>query len=72
VRKGKLTETEIKTLKNFIRLFGWPVLPLVFHDDGFVYAYGQLPALRQARARVRWQDGNVSTLREHNAIGGGG
>ena len=41
-RKGKLTETEIKTLESYVRLFGWPVLPLMFHDDGCVYAYGEL------------------------------
>ena len=67
-RKGKLTEIEIKTLKNFVRLFGWPVLPLVFHDDGYVYAYGQLSALRKAGTGVRWKDGDVSALRECDAI----
>jgi hypothetical protein len=64
----ELTETEINKLKNFVRLFGWPVLPLVFHDDGYVYAYGQLSALRKAGTGVRWKDGNVSALRERNAI----
>src|SRR6516165_2947680 len=71
VRKGKLTEIEIKPLKNFVRLFGWPVLPLIFHDDGYVYAFGQLSALRKAGTRVRWKDGNVSALRERDAIAGG-
>jgi hypothetical protein len=62
IRKSKLTETEIKTLESFVRLFGWPVLPLMFHDDGYVYAYGQLSKMRQAQASVRWQDGGVSTV----------
>ena len=67
VRNGKLTEIEIETLKNFVRLFGWPVLPLIFHDDGYVYAYGELPTLRKAETGLRWKDGNVSVLRECNA-----
>ena len=61
-RKGKLTETEIKTLESYVRLFGWPVLPLTFNDDGCVYAYGQLSKMRKAPARVRWKDGGVSTV----------
>jgi hypothetical protein len=71
VRKGKLTEIEIKTIKNFVRLFGWPILPIIFCSDGFVYAYDELPALRKTTTRVRWTDGNVSTLRECNASVGG-
>jgi hypothetical protein len=62
IRKGKLTETEIKALESFVRLFGWPVLPLTFNDDGYVYGYGQLSKMRQAPARVRWKDGGVSTV----------
>ena len=71
-RRGRLTEIEIKTLKNFVRLFGWPGLPLVFHDDGYVYAYGQLSALRQARIGIRWEDGNVFALSERDANTSGG
>jgi hypothetical protein len=71
-RRVRLTEIEIKTFKNFVRLFGWPGLPLIFHDDGYVYAYGQLSALRQARNGVRWEDGNVSALSERDANTSGG
>ena len=67
IRKSKLTETEIKTLESFVRLFGWPVLPLTFNDDGCVYAYGQLSKMRQAPARIRWKDGGVSTVQAGNA-----
>jgi hypothetical protein len=62
IRKDKLTEKEIKTLETYVRLFGWPVLPVTFNDDGYVYAYGQLSKMRQAPARVRWKDGGVSTV----------
>src|SRR5262249_55082138 len=67
IRKNKLTETEIKTLESFVRLFGWPVLPLTFSDDGCVYAYGQLSKMRKASAGVRWKVGGVSTVQAGNA-----
>ena len=66
-RKDKLTETEIKTLEGYVRLFGWPVLPLTFNDDGCVYAYGELSKMRKAPARIRWKDGEVSTVSTDNA-----
>ena len=47
-RKGELTETEIKLLEAGVHQFGWTLEPLVFHENGRVYASCQLPALREA------------------------
>ena len=52
-RKGKLTETEIKLLERWVHQFDWTLEPLVFHEDGKVYAYCQLPTLREAASGVR-------------------
>ena len=52
-RKGKLTETEIKLLERWAHQFGWTLESLVFHENGKVYAYCQLPTLREATSGLR-------------------
>lgn len=37
-RRGKPTEDHISKLKAFATKFGWTMTPLIFHEDGNVYA----------------------------------
>ena len=39
-RLGKVTEVHAKLLKSYVKKFGWPSDPLIFHEDGGIYAYG--------------------------------
>jgi hypothetical protein len=43
-------DNEIALLEDFLHRFGWTLEPLLFHENGIVYAHCQLPALRQAGA----------------------
>jgi hypothetical protein len=61
-RKGKLAETEIKLLKRWVHQFDWTLEPLVFHEDGKVYASCQLPALWEATSGVRRENSLVPAL----------
>ena len=61
-RKGKLTEDEIELLEDWLHRFGWTMEPLVFHEDGIIYAHCQLPALREATSGLRRQAGLVPTM----------
>jgi hypothetical protein len=61
-RKGRLTETKIKLLERRVHQFGWTLEPLVFHENGKVYASCQLPALREATSGVRRENSVVPTL----------
>ena len=51
-RKGRVTEEEIKILEDFLHRFGWIVEPLVFHDNGTVYAFSELSTLRETATEV--------------------
>jgi hypothetical protein len=42
-RKGKLTDEEIELLEDFLHRFGWTMEPLVFHENGIVYAHCPCP-----------------------------
>jgi hypothetical protein len=70
-RKGKLKEHEIELLEDFFHRFGWTLEPLLFHEDGVVYAHCQLPALRGAGASVRRENSDVSTVPKRDAIDNG-
>jgi hypothetical protein len=61
-RKGKLTETEIELLERWVHQFGWTLEPLVFHENGKVYAHCQLPALWEAASGVRRENSLVPAL----------
>jgi hypothetical protein len=61
-RKGKLSEAEINLLERWVHQFGWTLEPLVFHNDGKVYAACQLPALRKATSSLRWENSVVPAL----------
>ena len=37
---GKVTEVQAKLLESYVKKFGWPSDPLIFHEDGGIYAYG--------------------------------
>jgi hypothetical protein len=39
-RLGHVTEAQAKLLEKFVCKFGWPVNPVIFHEDGNVYAFG--------------------------------
>ena len=66
-RKGKVEDYEIELLEDFLQRFGWTLEPLLFHEDGIVYAHCQLPALRQAGAGIRREDSHVSTVSKRDA-----
>ena len=61
-RKGKVTENEIELLESFLHQFGWTLEPLVFHEDGMVYAHCQLPALREATSGLRRENSLVPAV----------
>ena len=61
-RKGKLTEAEIELLERWVRQFGWTLEPLVFHENGKVYAHCQLPTLREAASGVRRENSLVPAM----------
>jgi hypothetical protein len=35
-----VTEVQAKPLESYVKKFGWPSDPLIFHEDGGIYAYG--------------------------------
>ena len=39
-RLGKVTEVQAKLLESYVKKFGWPNDPLIFHEDGGIHAYG--------------------------------
>ena len=39
-RLAKVTEVQAKLLESYVKKFGWPSDPLIFHEDGGIYAYG--------------------------------
>ena len=62
-RKGSVTEDQIELLEDFLHRFGWTMEPLVFYENGIVYAHCQLPALWEAESCLRRQkDNQVSAL----------
>lgn len=71
-RKGKLTETKIKLLERWVHQFGWTSEPLVFHENGKVYASYQLPTLWKSTAGVRRENSLVpAMLPGDTALSGG-
>jgi hypothetical protein len=63
-----LTETEIKLLERWVHLFDWTLEPLVFHEDGKVYAHCQLPTLREAASGVRRENSLVPAMSPVNTV----
>jgi hypothetical protein len=67
-RKSKVTEDEIELLESFLHHFGWTQEPLVFHEDGIVYAHCQLPAMREAKSGLRRENSLVPTVSADGAV----
>ena len=61
-RKYKLSETEITLLERWVHQFDWTLEPLVFHENGKVYASCQLPTLREAASDIRREDSLVPAM----------
>jgi hypothetical protein len=65
-------DNEIALLEDFLHRFGWTLEPLLFHENGIVYAHCQLPALRAAGATGQGFGGYMPAVPERDAATRGG